>query len=174
MDFTPTADKLLPDLSPREQLVLLARTLWREGYNDHLAGHITIREGDTLLCNPWLLTWDELRPEHVIRIDLDGNLLEGDWPVPLGIPLHLALHRARSDVRWAMHNHPLYGTVWGDMGEVPPVYDQSSSLGGGRLTLRTGRGPVTLDLWEGSDAGLGLDEARTLAVAASILGLGMR
>ena len=30
-----------------------------------------------------------------------------------------------------MHNHPLYGTVWGDMREVPPAYDQSSALGGG-------------------------------------------
>ncbi|HEX7213389.1 MAG TPA: DUF4118 domain-containing protein [Methylomirabilota bacterium] len=46
--------------------------------------------------------------------------------------------------------------------------------GGGRLTLRTERGPVTLDLWEGNEDGLRLDEARTLAVAASILGLGMR
>jgi hypothetical protein len=46
--------------------------------------------------------------------------------------------------------------------------------GGGRLTLRTVKGPVTLDLWEGNEDGLGLDEARTLAVAVSILGLGMR
>jgi len=135
MDFTPTAEKLLPDLSPREELVLLARTLWREGYNDHLAGHITIREGDTLLCNPWLLTWDEIRPEHVIRIDLDGHVLEGDWPAPLGIPLHLELHKLRPDVQVAMHSHPLYGTVWSDMRELPPIYDQSSSLGGGELVL---------------------------------------
>jgi K+-sensing histidine kinase KdpD len=46
--------------------------------------------------------------------------------------------------------------------------------GGGRLTLRTARGPVSLDLWEGSDEGFGLDESRTLAIAASVLGLGMR
>jgi hypothetical protein len=46
--------------------------------------------------------------------------------------------------------------------------------GGGRLTLQTARGPVSLDLWEGNDQGFGLDESRTLAVAASILGLGMR
>jgi hypothetical protein len=46
--------------------------------------------------------------------------------------------------------------------------------GGGRLTLQTARGPLTLDLWEGSEEGLRLDEARTLAVAASILALGMR
>ena len=50
--FTPTADKLMPDLTVREELVVLARALWREGYNDHLAGHITVNLGDgTLLCN---------------------------------------------------------------------------------------------------------------------------
>jgi len=134
--FTPKPDRLIPELSNREELVLLARCLWHEGYNDHLAGHITCNLGDgTLLCNPWLITWDELRPEQVIRIDLAGNLVEGDWPVPLGIPLHLALHAARPGVQWAMHNHPLYGTTWANMGEVPPALDQSSSLGGGELVL---------------------------------------
>ncbi len=136
MEFSPVQDKLIPDLSPREELVLLARALWREGYNDHLAGHITYNLGDgTLLCNPWLLTWEEIRPEHVLRITLDGDLVEGDWPVPLGIPLHLELHKLREDIAWAVHNHPLYGTIWADMGEVPPILDQSSALGGGRLVL---------------------------------------
>ncbi|NUU20696.1 MAG: class II aldolase/adducin family protein [Streptomycetaceae bacterium] len=132
MAFVPTADKLIPELTPAQEIVVLARTLWREGYNDHLAGHITYNLGDgTLLCNPWLLTWAEIRPRDIIRIDLEGNVVEGDWPVPLGIPLHLELHKVRPDVQVAMHNHPQYGTVWADMGEVPPAYDQSSSLGGG-------------------------------------------
>lgn len=132
MSFRPTADHLIPDLDPRQELVLLARSLWREGYNDHLAGHITINRGDgTLWCNPWLMTWDEIRPEDVIVIDLEGNVLEGNWPAPLGIPLHLELHRARPDVQVAMHSHPLYGVVWSDLGEVPPILDQSSALGGG-------------------------------------------
>ncbi len=46
--------------------------------------------------------------------------------------------------------------------------------GGGRLTIQTARGPVSLDLWEGNGEGFGQDESRTLAIAASILGLGMR
>jgi L-ribulose-5-phosphate 4-epimerase len=136
MDFEPTAEKLIPDLSPTEELVVLARALWREGYNDHLAGHITVALGDgTLLCNPWLITWDELRPSQVLRIDIDGGVVEGDWPVPLGIPLHLEMHKLRSDITWAVHNHPLFGTVWADMGEIPPAMDQSSALGGGGLAL---------------------------------------
>lgn len=132
----PTPARLLPDLTPRQELVLLARTLWREGYDDHLAGHITYRQPDgTLLCNPWLLLWEELRPEDVLRIDPDGNVLEGDWPVPLGIPLHLALHQARDDVTVAVHHHPRFGTVWADAQRLPGCFDQSSALGGGELVL---------------------------------------
>jgi len=128
--------RLIPELTLAQELVLLARTLWREGYNDHLAGHITVNLHDgTLLCNPWPLLWNEFRAEDVIRIDLAGNLVEGSWSVPPGIPLHLELHKARPGVEVALHNHPLYGTVWADMGEIPPILDQSSALGGGRLAL---------------------------------------
>ncbi|NKY49651.1 class II aldolase/adducin family protein [Nocardia vermiculata] len=156
MNFTPTADRLIPDLDPREQIVMLARTLWHEGYRDHLAGHITYSPGDgTLLCNPWLLTWEEIYPEDILRIDLEGNVLEGKWPVPLGIALHLALHRARPDVTFAVHNHSEYGTVWGDLLEVPPAYDQSSSLGGGELVL--------VDEYDGAVNSM---EAATKAVAS--------
>jgi L-ribulose-5-phosphate 4-epimerase len=157
-DFLPTAEKLLPDLTPREELVLLARTLWREGYDDHLAGHITYKQPDgTFLCNPWYLLWCELRPEHVIRIDIDGNVVEGDWPVPLGIPLHLELHKRRTDVVVALHNHPRWGTIWADAGRVPPCYDQSSALGGG--------GVVVVDEYKGT-----VNDASTAAAAVEAMG----
>ena len=134
--FSPSTDSLLPALTPRQEVALLARTLWREGYDDHLAGHITYRQPDgTLLCNPWLLLWEEIRPEDVLVIDVDGNLLEGNWPVPLGIPLHLELHQQRHDVVVAVHSHPRFGTVWADAGRIPGCYDQSSALGGGDLVL---------------------------------------
>ena len=43
--------------------------------------------------------------------------------------------------------------------------------GGGRLVLGNGRDAVSLDLWEGDTQGFALDESRTLAISASILGL---
>jgi L-ribulose-5-phosphate 4-epimerase len=136
MTFEPTLDALMPDLNQEEELTILARALWRAGYNDHIAGHISVNLHDgTLLCNPYPLLWSEFRPQDVIRIDLDGNLVSGNWKVPPGITLHLALHRARPEVEVAMHNHPWWGTVWADMQEVPPALDQSSVIGGGRLTV---------------------------------------
>jgi hypothetical protein len=43
--------------------------------------------------------------------------------------------------------------------------------GGGRLLLGTGRDAVSLDIWEEDKQGFALDENRTLAITASILGL---
>ena len=126
----------LPDLTPQAELALLARTLFREGYDDHLAGHITYRQPDrTLLCNPWGLTWDEIRASDVMRIDADGTVLEGPWTVTPAIPLHVELHRARPDVGVAVHNHPRWGTIWADLQRVPPVYDQTSAMVPGGIAV---------------------------------------
>lgn len=134
--FEPTATRLTPELTPREELTLLARTLWVEGYSDHLAGHITFSLGDgTYLCNPWFLTWDEFLPSQVIRIDSDARVIEGEWPAPPGIPLHLAVHKHRPGVAWVLHNHPLFGTLWADLNEVPSAMDQSSAQGGAEIAL---------------------------------------
>ena len=131
MSFHPTRDRLAPDLTDREQIVLLARALWREGYNDHLAGHITFNLGDgTLLCNPWLITGRAAPPHQVIRIDLEGTVVEGDWPAPLGIPLHLWLDEGvpRCGLGDAQ-SPPLYGYRHGPTCGVvpPPIRDQSST-----------------------------------------------
>lgn len=119
----------LPPLSPHAQVALLARMLFREGYDDHLAGHITSRQPDgTLLVNPWGLTWDEVTAGDIMRIDRAGNVLEGRWTVTPAITLHTELHRRRDDVAVVVHNHPRWGTLWADAHRVPPVYDQTAAM----------------------------------------------
>jgi L-ribulose-5-phosphate 4-epimerase len=134
--FVTTPEALLPPLDARTELVLLARTLRHEGYEEHLSGHITIKLDDgTMLCNPWFLLWDEFGPDDVIRIDRDGSVVEGRWPAPPGITLHVELHKARDDVGVALHAHSRWGTIWANAHRVPPCLDQSSALGGGTIVV---------------------------------------
>jgi L-fuculose-phosphate aldolase len=126
----------LPELTPQAEVALLARTLFQEGYDDHLSGHITYRQpDDTLLVNPFGLTWDEVRASDVMRIDLDGKVLEGEWTVTPAITLHLELHKARHDIAVAVHNHSRWGTIWADLRRIPPVYDQTSAMVPGEVAL---------------------------------------
>ena len=116
-------------LSPQAEVALLARMLYREGYNDHLAGHITYRQPDgTLLATPLVLAWDELRASDIIRMDMDGRVVEGRWIVSPAIALHIELYKMRPEVRVAVHHHPEYTTVWAAAGEKPPIYDQGSAI----------------------------------------------
>ena len=160
----PTADRLAPDLSPAEQIVVMARALHRRGYDDHLAGHITVRrDDDTLLCNPWFLLWDEFGVDDVIRIDLDGRVLEGRWPVPPGIPLHLALHRMREDITVAVHNHARWSITWANRRRAPEIYDQT-----GALTAAT---VAVVDEYEGGVNDLGMASRAISAMGDARIGL---
>lgn len=126
----------LPDLSPAQELALLARCLFSEGFDDHLAGHITYRLDDgTFLVNPYGLTWDELRASDVARMDADGRQLDGPWPITPAITLHVELHRARHDVGVAVHNHCRWSTLWADVGRAPEIYDQTGALYHGEVAI---------------------------------------
>ena len=130
-------------LSDQQRVALLCRMLMREGYDDHLAGHITaLQEDGTLLVNPFGMRWDEVRAADILRIDMEGNVLEGERAVNPGVALHLALHRKREDVRWTIHNHSRWGAVWAGADRPPPAYDQSSTYCGEVALVDEYDGPV--------------------------------
>ncbi|MDW3214700.1 MAG: class II aldolase/adducin family protein [Ilumatobacteraceae bacterium] len=126
----------LPELRPELEFALLARALHRAGYDDEGLGHFVYRQpGGTLLANPFECGWDELTPADVMRIDLDGNVLAGDWTVSPATRLHLELLARRDDVIVSIHNHPRWATVWADAKLVPPIFDQTGATVGDDLVL---------------------------------------
>src|SRR5580704_1234987 len=119
----------LGELSPQAELALLARILWREGYDDHQVGHMTYRlPDDTFLTLPHELGWNEVCASDVLRMDADGNLLEGSGSVPPPIILHTEYHKAKPATNVTLHHHPRFATIWAAAGELPPVYDQLSAM----------------------------------------------
>jgi L-fuculose-phosphate aldolase len=61
--------------------------------------------------------------DHVIVVDLDGNVVAGEAQPPAELPLHLAIYRARPDVRAVAHTHQPLATaaldVPGPRADVP-------------------------------------------------------
>jgi L-fuculose-phosphate aldolase len=133
----PGRRPLLPGpVSDKGLVALLCRMASREGWNEHLAGHITYRLADgTLLCNPWELTWDEVTEADIVTLGPGGEVLDSDWNVTPAIGLHLQLHAARPDVHVVMHNHPQWSGLWACLGESPPVLDQAGAYVDGPLPV---------------------------------------
>lgn len=127
----------IPDLSPEQEIAVLARILFREGYDDMLAGHISYKQPDgTFLVTPYGLTWDEVAASDIMRVDFEAEtVLDGKWTVTPAIALHARAHAARDDVVWAVHNHPKWATVWAAVHRLPGAFEQTSALIGPDVVL---------------------------------------
>ena len=131
-------------LSTEQQIVVAVRTLAAEGYDDKLAGHVSVRDRDdgTLLVPRVGNRWGEFTLDDVVRIDAEGSIVEGEGALNPTIVFHLELHEARPDIVCAIHNHPPYGNVWACAGELPPLHDQTGAIGGGRAGVYAEYGGV--------------------------------
>ena len=136
--FAPKAGRrpLLPPLSNKAQVALMCRMLFREGWNEHIAGHITYRlDNGNILTNPWELAWDEVTASDILTLDDSGAIIEGEWNTTPALGLHLQLHQLRPEVNVVIHNHARWSGIWANMHRVPPVYDQAGAYVDGPLPL---------------------------------------
>jgi ribulose-5-phosphate 4-epimerase/fuculose-1-phosphate aldolase len=110
--------------------------LCREGWNEHIAGHITWRlEDGTILTNPWELAWDEITAGDIVTLNASGEVIDGQWNVTPAIGLHIHMHSLRPEVNVVVHNHAKWSGIWANMHRVPEVYDQAGAYVDGPLPL---------------------------------------
>jgi len=60
------------------------------------------------LINPYGLRYDEMTASSLVKIDLDGNLVEpSDYPFnPAGFVIHSAIHQHRENAHCVIHPYP--------------------------------------------------------------------
>lgn len=105
-----TADETL-----RRDLATACRILAREGMGDFIWGHVSVRasEPGTFWLKGAGLGLEEIGPDDVIRLDLDGNVLAGSRPRHLEWPIHAEVLRARPDVQAVVHSHAMATVAFG-------------------------------------------------------------
>jgi len=97
------------------------------GYDDVIWNHISARipGEDAFLINPLGYRYDEIRASNLVKVDLEGRVLEGGETNPTGFVIHSAIHRRRPDVRCVMHTHTPGGLAVSALAEglLPMVQD---------------------------------------------------
>lgn len=106
-------------LAMRRELAYACRILAAHGHNDTVYGHVSYRTAgaQTFWMKPSALGLDEITPETAIRLDLEGNVVEGELPRHLEFPIHTELFRARPEVTCIVHTHPLYAIAFAATGQ---------------------------------------------------------
>ena len=83
----------------RVQLAAAYRMVDYYGWTEQIYGHLTARVPGPeahFLINPFGLNYDEVTASNLVKIDCDGEIVEGEHPVNrAGFVIHSAVHMAK-------------------------------------------------------------------------------
>jgi L-fuculose-phosphate aldolase len=97
----------------RGEIVEVGRRIYEHGYAAANDGNISVRlEGDRVLITPTGVSKGFMKPEDLIIVDLNGNLVEGTKKSSSETQMHLQIYKARPDVESVCHAHPPYATAF--------------------------------------------------------------
>lgn len=104
----------------RVELAACYRVFAMLGWTEMIYNHITVRLPDSVtdgqkqfLINPFGLHYSEVTASNLVKIDLQGKVLDGStYPVnPAGFTVHAALHDGLPDAHCVMHTHTTAGVA---------------------------------------------------------------
>jgi ribulose-5-phosphate 4-epimerase/fuculose-1-phosphate aldolase len=154
----------------RIDLAACYRLVARYGMTDLIFNHITARipgSDHELLINPFGLLYEEITASSLVKIDIEGNVLDpgttGLGINKAGYVIHSAVHGARSDVQAVIHTHTRAGVAVSCMPQGLMPISQTALRFAGRTGYHDFEGPA-IDEGERSRliAALGSNDALVL------------
>lgn len=88
-------------------------------------GNLSIYNKDKQLIaiSPTRLSYQDITPEKVVVIDLDGNIIESNFKPSSEYQLHKIFYKKREDVNAIIHTHPTYCSTIACLNqEIPPIH----------------------------------------------------
>ena len=89
-------------------------------------GNVSGYDGETgvMVIKASGVPYDKMTKEHMVTVDLDGNVLDSPYSPSTDTWTHIELYRAWKDkgIRGIVHTHSLNATMWAQLGQDIPVY----------------------------------------------------
>lgn len=105
----------------RIQIVEYGREMSAARLCNGTAGNISILDKETgyMAISPSGVDYMDTRPEDVVVVDLNGNVIEGDCKPSSEMGMHAAFYKAKADEGCLsiVHTHSMYATTLACMGE---------------------------------------------------------
>ncbi|KAK2873719.1 hypothetical protein FQN49_002136 [Arthroderma sp. PD_2] len=114
------------------RLALAFRIFAKFGYDEGVAGHITLRDPvdpTTFWVNPFGVPFAHIRSSDLIQVNHEGVVIAGGEVRRLNTAaymIHAAVHEARPEVQCAAHSHSIYGRTFSTLGIELDITTQDS------------------------------------------------
>lgn len=122
-----------PNTVKRQSIIDACVKMNALGINQGTSGNISLRDGDGLLITPTSIPYDQIRPEDIVSMRMDGSVIGGGRPSSEW-RFHLDIMRAKPDVQAVVHAHPPYATTVAIMErEIPAIHYMVAVAGGNTI-----------------------------------------
>jgi len=107
----------------KEELVELHLELPKNNLVAWTGGNISARDAETelVVIKASGIRYEEMRPEHMIVVNLDGKIMEGNLKPSSDTASHLYIYKYRPDVGGVVHTHSAYATAFAAVNKPIPV-----------------------------------------------------
>jgi L-fuculose-phosphate aldolase len=150
----------------RHEVFDAARAMYAACLVSVSSGNASCRvEGEEAIAiTPSSVPWEELEPEAIAIVGLDGRPIDAPMRPSAELPLHLAVFHARPDVGGVIHTHSTSVTALSLLRRpLPPVIDEIVAWFGGEVEVAGYSFSGTAALAENAVAALGDRAAVILA-----------
>lgn len=117
----------------KQARAIIAACLWLQakGYVVGTYGNISVRVAEGLLITPSRIEYTELKPDDLVVLSLDGEVVAGTRLPSSELEVHRQVYLARADAQAVIHTHSLYSAAASTLHETIPaiVEEQSQVLG---------------------------------------------
>ncbi|MCQ2139434.1 MAG: L-ribulose-5-phosphate 4-epimerase [Bacteroidales bacterium] len=80
------------------------------------------KESKLVVIKPSGVSYDDMKADDMVVVDLDGNVVEGKLRPSSDTPTHLALYKAFPEIGGIVHTHSTYATAWAQAGvDIPNI-----------------------------------------------------
>ena len=157
---SPEAERL----HRKQRLTAAFRLFGKFGFDEGLAGHITVRDPERLdhfWVNPMGVSFKQIKMSQLLLVNHQGEVVEGDGLLNgAAFTIHSKIHAARPDVNAAAHAHSIYGKSWSTLGrELDMITQDSCAFYNDHVVFEDFTGMV-LDLGEGAKIAEGLGDKK--------------
>ena len=80
------------------------------------------REKGLVVIKPSGVDYEVMKPEDMVVLDLEGNIVEGSMKPSSDTPTHIELYKAFPNIGGVVHTHSPEATSWAQAGRDIPLY----------------------------------------------------
>ena len=136
--------------SLRQEIVDKSLQAFRAGLFSGTSGNMSCRVApDEMLITPTSVRYDVLRAEDIVRMKLDGTVLEGALQPSSEWRMHAAVYSAYGEINAVFHTHSPYATAFAVVHQsIPAVLIEARIFLGGEVRCAPYAAPGTAAVGE--------------------------